>query len=122
MDPTTKRPDAAVADYRPAKEFFGTEPVYGHPGEKLAEKGGEALTDAELLAILISTGNQGRTAVKIAEEIIAKYGSIEGMLGKPLESFYDFKGLGDVKIIRLAAAFEIGRRLWGKRSPASPTT
>jgi len=82
-----------------------------HPGGKLRELGAHTLTDAELLAILISTGIKGRPAEKIAEEILAKYGSFYGMANRPLEKFLEFKGLSDVKIIRIAAAFEIGRRL-----------
>ena len=50
-----------------------------HPGGKLRELGPESLSDAELLAILISTGTKGKTAEKIAEEILEKFGSFKGM-------------------------------------------
>ena len=82
-----------------------------HPGGKLREFGPEKLSEAELLAILISTGIKGKSAETIAEEIIAKYGSFKGMANQPLEKLLQIKGLGDVKIIRIAAAFEIARRL-----------
>ncbi|MFQ5895129.1 MAG: UPF0758 domain-containing protein [Nitrospinota bacterium] len=82
-----------------------------HPGGKLREKGASALSDAELLAVLISTGIKGKSALAIAEEILRTYGSFYGMANQPLEKFLDFKGLSDVKIIRIAAAFEIARRL-----------
>jgi len=82
-----------------------------HPGGKLRELGAEALTDAELLAILISTGIKGKPAEKIAEEILLKFGSFKGMANQPLEKFLEIKGLADVKIIRIAAAFEIARRI-----------
>jgi DNA repair protein RadC len=82
-----------------------------HPGGKLRELGAQALTDTELLSILISTGIKGKPAEKIAEEILEKYGSIYGMANQPLERFLEFKGLSDRKIIKIAAAFEIGRRL-----------
>ena len=82
-----------------------------HPGGKLRELGGESLTDAELLAILISTGTKGKYAEKIAQEILDKFGSFKGMAMQPLEKFLEIKGLGDVKIIRIAAAFEIARRI-----------
>jgi len=82
-----------------------------HPGGKLRELGGESLTDAELLAILISTGTKGKPAEKIAQEILDKFGSFKGMANQPLEKFLEIKGLGDVKIIRIAAAFEIVRRI-----------
>jgi len=86
-------------------------PKWRHPGGKLRELGPEALTDAELLAILISIGIKGRSAEKIAEEILAKFGSFKGMANQPLEKFIKIKGMGDVKIIRIAAAFEIARRI-----------
>lgn len=87
------------------------EPEWTHCGGKLLEKGAENLTEAELLAILISTGVKGKTADQIAEEVINKFGSFKGMANQPLERFLQFKGLGDVKIIRIAAAFEIARRI-----------
>lgn len=82
-----------------------------HPGGKLREQGAGTLSDAELLAILISTGVKGKSAVSIAEDILEKFGSIFNMANQPLENFLVFKGLSDVKIIRLAAAFEIAHRL-----------
>ena len=82
-----------------------------HPGGKLRDLGAENLTDAELLSILISTGIKGKSAEKIAEEILAKFGSYKGMSNQPLEKFLKIKGVGDVKIIRIAAAFEIARRI-----------
>jgi DNA repair protein RadC len=81
-----------------------------HPGGKLRELGAKSLSDAELLSILISTGIKGKSAEKIAEEILAKFGSFKGMSNQPLEKFLKIKGLGDVKIIRIAAAFEIAKR------------
>lgn len=85
-------------------------PSWTHPGGKLRELGAESLTDAELLSILISTGTKGKSAEDIAKEIINKYGSFKGMANQQLRKFLDFKGLGDVKIIRIAAAFEIAKR------------
>lgn len=82
-----------------------------HPGGKLRELGPETLTDSELLAILISSGIKGKPAEKIAEEILEKFGSFRGMANQPLQKFLEVKGLADVKIIRIAAAFEIARRI-----------
>jgi len=84
---------------------------WSHPGGKLRELGAEALSDAELLAILISTGIRGKSAEKIAEEVVERFGSLSEMANVPLERFLEIKGLSDVKIIRIAAAFEIARRL-----------
>ena len=82
-----------------------------HPGGKLREQGAATLSDAELLAILISTGIPGRSALQIAHDVLAHFGSLDALCGKPLEELLRFKGLSDVKIIRIAAAFEIARRL-----------
>ncbi len=84
---------------------------WSHPGGKLRELGAEALSDAELLAILISSGIKGKPAEKIAEEVVERFGSLSEMANVPLERFLEIKGLSDVKIIRIAAAFEIARRL-----------
>ncbi|MEE8299884.1 MAG: UPF0758 domain-containing protein, partial [Desulfatiglandales bacterium] len=64
-----------------------------------------------LLAILISSGIKGRPAEKIAEEVLASFSSFKGMANQPLQKFLEIKGLGAVKTIRIAAAFEIARRI-----------
>lgn len=90
--------------------------TWHHPGGKLRELGAEALTDDELLAILISSGIRGKPAEAIAQEVIDHFGSLSGMARQPLEAFLQFKGLSDVKIIRIAAAFELARRLAKERA------
>ena len=90
--------------------------TWSPPGGKLRELGADALTDAELLAILISTGIRGKPALVIAEEALERFGSLTEMSNVPLEQFLEIKGLSDVKIIRIAAAFEIARRLTRKAS------
>jgi len=82
-----------------------------HPGGKLRECGPESLTDTELLAILISFGIKGKPAEEIAEEMLTNFGSLKGMANQPLHKFLEIKGLGYVKSIRIAAAFEIAHRL-----------
>jgi len=86
-------------------------PIWQHSGGKLRELGAETLTDAELLSILIAPGVKGKPAEKIAEEILQMFGGFKGMANQPLEKLLDIKGLGDTKIIRIAAAFEIARRI-----------
>jgi len=86
-------------------------PSWRHPGGKLRELGPQALTDAELLAILIGTGIPGRSSEAIAREVIAHFGSLSALARQPLETLLQFRGLSDVKIIRIAAALEIARRL-----------
>lgn len=91
-------------------------PQWKHPGGKLREQGAGSLTDSELLAILISAGIGGKSAQQIAEEIIGKFGALENLANQPLERLLEIKGLSDVKIIRIAAAYELARRL-AKRQP-----
>ena len=82
-----------------------------HPGGKLREKGAASLSEQELLSIIISPGIKGRPAELIAAEVLQKFGSLEGMANQPLERLLAIKGLSDVKITRIAAAFELALRL-----------
>ncbi len=82
-----------------------------HPGGKLRELGPETLTDTELLAVLISTGIKGRPAERIADEVLARFGTFKAMADQPLHKLREIKGLGAVKIHRIAAALEIARRM-----------
>ena len=84
---------------------------WSHPGGKLGELGAEKLSDSELLSIIIATGIKGKSAENIAEEIISKFGSFKGMANQPFENFFKIKSLAEVKIIRIAATFEIARRI-----------
>jgi DNA repair protein RadC len=85
------------------------------PGGKLREEGPQSLTDSELLAILISSGIKGKPAQRIASEILERFGSLEGLANQPLEELLKIKGLSDVKIIRIAAAYELALRLTKER-------
>jgi len=84
---------------------------WNHPGGKLLELGPAELTDEELLAILIGTGYKDKSAQGIAKELLDNYYSIAGLMGKKLKDLAKIKGLKDVKIARIAAAFEISRRI-----------
>lgn len=82
-----------------------------HPGGKLREIGADKLNEAELLAVLISSGTKGRPAEEISRELLRHFGSLAGLANRPLEDLLRIDGLGDVKILRIAAALEIGRRI-----------
>ncbi|HEX7586458.1 MAG TPA: UPF0758 domain-containing protein [Patescibacteria group bacterium] len=81
-----------------------------HPGGKLRELGADKLSDDELLAVVIGAGISGKPAEKIAHDILSKFGSFKGMANQPLSRFLEIKGLGDRKVIKIAAIFEIARR------------
>ncbi len=80
------------------------------PREKLVNRGANALSDAELLAILLRTGVAGSTAVDLARQLLLDYGSIRGVLDADTRSFCSHKGLGLAKFVQLQAALEIARR------------
>lgn len=82
-----------------------------HPGGKLRDKGAESLSDAELLAILIGTGIKGKSSEQIADEVLLKFGSFRGLANQPFDRLLRFRGIAEVKVIRIAAAFEIARRI-----------
>ncbi|MBA2248691.1 MAG: DNA repair protein RadC [Chitinophagaceae bacterium] len=81
------------------------------PREKLIAKGPAALSDSELLAILISTGNKEKSAVELAKEVLLKGKNNLNELGKlSVKDLMSIKGIGEAKAISLAAALELGRR------------
>lgn len=81
------------------------------PREKLVSKGRQALSDAELLAILLSSGNKNETAVQLAQRILNNnQNSINQLAKLQLNDLKKFKGVGEAKAVTIAAALEIGRR------------
>lgn len=81
------------------------------PREKLLSKGKESLTDAELIAILIGSGNRELSAVGLSQKILKSVSNNLHELGKKeVNDFILFKGIGEAKAIAIAAALEIGRR------------
>ena len=89
----------------------GKKVEWRHPGGKLRRLGPESCTDAELLAILIGSGGPGRSAEEIANEILKKFDSFKGLANQPFEKLYRIKNLKEVRVTRIAAAFEIARRI-----------
>jgi DNA repair protein RadC len=85
-------------------------PVDDRPREKLLKKGARALTNSELLAILLRTGAKGLSAIDLARKIMKKFGTFRNMLHVDVRDWKEFKGLGNAKVAHIQAAFEIGRR------------
>ncbi|MGH8548587.1 MAG: RadC family protein [Methylococcales bacterium] len=85
-------------------------PVSERPREKLLSRGAQALSDAELLAIFLRTGVKGKTAVDLARELLAEYGSLRVLLEADRERFNQTHGLGDAKYAQLQAVLEMARR------------
>jgi DNA repair protein RadC len=86
-------------------------PPEERPRERLYHMGAGSLADAELLAIQLGTGVKGRSAVDLAREMLAEYGSLSGLAGRGVAELARIRGVGRVKAVRLAAVFEITRRL-----------
>lgn len=94
-----------------SKSSKGKHVTWKHPGGKMERLGPETLSNSELLAVIISSGIPGKSAKRIADDVIMKFGSFKGIAGQPYDKFEDIVGLGKVKIHRLAAAFEISTRI-----------
>ena len=81
------------------------------PREKLMLKGKTALSDAELVAILISSGSRNESAVGLSKRILSSVDNNLNALGKlSLKQLMEFKGIGEAKAVSIAAALELGRR------------
>ena len=81
------------------------------PREKLVTKGRQSLSDAELLAILLSSGNREETALQLAQRILnTNNNSINQLAKLQLNDLKKFKGVGEAKAVTILAALEIGRR------------
>jgi DNA repair protein RadC len=80
------------------------------PRERLLAKGAESLSDAELIAIFLRTGMKGRSALDIARELLARFGSVSALFAADARALRDMAGLGDAKCAQLAAVMEVARR------------
>ena len=81
------------------------------PRERLLEKGPEALSDAELLAVLLGTGTRDAGVLEFAERWLADAGGLEGLAAADRRLLLQRKGIGPAKGSVVAAALELGRRL-----------
>ena len=86
-------------------------PEAERPRERLYWNGPEALADAELLAIQLGSGMRGRSAVDVAREMLAAYGSLAEVAARDATELARVAGVGPAKAARLVAAFELTRRL-----------
>ena len=82
------------------------------PREKLLKYGADKLSDTELLAILLRTGTKGKSAIEMAEEILRSVGgTFKGLAGKDIDEITKIPGIKNAKVITVAAALEISRRV-----------
>ncbi len=85
-------------------------PVDDRPREKLLAKGPEALSDAELVAIFLRSGIRGRSAVDLARDVLARFGSVSALCTAEAAAFCETPGLGAAKYAQLQAVVEMARR------------
>lgn len=78
----------------------------------MLELGPEALTDGELVAILMRTGTRGKGVVELAEELVNESGGLSELFDRGVESLLMVKGLGKAKVATLAAVMELSRRYY----------
>jgi DNA repair protein RadC len=84
-------------------------PAQERPRERLLANGASALSDAELLAVLLRTGVRGKSAVELARELLVQFGSVAGLLAAG-DRVLQVKGLGAAKAAQFAAALELALR------------
>jgi DNA repair protein RadC len=80
------------------------------PREKLLARGADALSNAELIAILLRTGRRGMNVVDVARELIDKYKSFAELSRCSVKELSEIKGIGPAKALELVAAFNLGKR------------
>ena len=80
------------------------------PREKLMLKGRDALSDAELLAILIGSGSRNESAVALSKRILASVDNLNSLGKLDISQLINFRGIGEAKAITIIAALELGRR------------
>jgi DNA repair protein RadC len=81
------------------------------PRERLLTQGPGALSNAELLAILLRTGTSEENVLHLAERLLAQFGGLQELAEVSCSELLELKGLGSAKVAQMAAAFELGKRL-----------
>ncbi len=87
------------------------QPASERPRERLVSLGADALSPAELVAILLRTGLKGVNVVEIGKQLVQKYGSLGALAQASLDDLQTVKGIGRDKAATLAAAFALARRM-----------
>ena len=86
-------------------------PADERPRERMRLRGPGALTDADLLAILLNTGTKGETVTALAHRILLEGGGLRGLRGQDHYALLKIHGLGEAKAAKVLAALELGRRM-----------
>ena len=95
-------------------------PQEARPREKLLSRGPAALSDAELLALLLRSGIPGKNVLQLAQELVDRFGGVAGLLHTPAEALKTVKGLGPAKRAELVAVLELARRALAQQLTQKP--
>ncbi len=95
-------------------------PQEARPREKLLSRGAAALSDAELLALLLRSGIQGKNVLQLAQELVDRFGGVAGLLHTPADALKTVKGLGPAKRAELVAVLELARRALAQQLTQKP--
>lgn len=90
-------------------EFFDL-PLAERPRERLLQAGVEALSLAELIAIVLGTGTKGKNVLELSDELLTRFQGLNGLLQASIEELSEIKGIGRAKAIMLQAVFGIALR------------
>lgn len=90
------------------------------PREKIYKYGAAALSNAELMAIFLTSGVIGRNVIQVAGDLLEKYGGLQELGRLPVSEYMNNKGIGLAKACKLAAAFELGGRLSREKIRSQP--
>lgn len=104
-------------DYRPTIHEL---PSNDRPRERLSQHGASALSDAELLAIILRVGAGGENVLRMAERLLARFGGLGGMARASMSEMQREHGIGQAKAAQIKAAFELGRRVLAESPEQRP--
>ncbi len=90
-------------------------PVSERPRERFFSLGPSALSNAELMAILLSSGSQGRTAIDVARNLLANFKGLRDLASSDVAEIMRVQGIGEVKALKILSALELGRRMSRER-------
>ena len=95
-------------------------PQDARPREKLLARGPGALSDAELLALLLRTGLPGKNALQMGQELVDTFGGVAGLLHTGADALKKIKGLGPAKRAEIVAVLELARRALASQLQEKP--
>lgn len=96
------------------------QPLNERPRERLVARGANALSEAELIAILLRTGLKGANVVQVGQNLLQKYGSLNALALAAVDDLKQFPGIGQDKAATLVAAFALAKRMEQERRDESP--